>query len=177
MWMAVLRVVMIVAFSGAAAVCDWRSSKIPNWLLICGFITGLLWDRDIAYVLRFLGPVLALYPLYRLRMIGAGDVKLLGVYAGLIGFPHWFLMAGLGLAFAALWSLHRIWSKGLLKGRMERLSAYLTEVRMTGRPQPYFIRGVDPDNAVIPMAVPMFPAVVISMAVRYWEVIMMWISS
>jgi prepilin peptidase CpaA len=170
-----VRDIFILLFAGAAALFDWRTLKIPNVLLLFGAAGGFLWSWQPVYLIRLALPLLLLYPLYYLRMMGAGDVKLCSVYGGLLGFQDWKVMFFLSLFLAALWSVYRIWSKGLFRERLLKLTTYATDVLASRRLRPYFIRGVDPDSAVIPMAVPMFLAVVIVRLSHYKEVIEMWI--
>ena len=64
----------------AAAWTDVRSRRIPNLLLLYaafpgGFLLGPV------FPLRLVLCTLLLYPLFRLRLTGAGDVKLLAVAA------------------------------------------------------------------------------------------------
>lgn len=170
-----IRDIFILLFAGAAALFDLRTSKIPNVLLLFGVAGGFLWSRHPIYLIRLALPLLLLYPLYYLRMIGAGDVKLFAVYGGLLEFQDWKAMFFLSFFFAALWSVHRIWSKGLVHERLQKIKSYAAGMLAAGRLSPYFVRGTDPDHAVIPLAVSMFLAVVIIELLSYKEVIEMWI--
>ncbi len=68
----------------AAAWTDVRSRRIPNLLLLFaafpgGFLAGPV------FPLRLVLCTLLLYPLFRMRLFGAGDVKLLAVTAAWAG--------------------------------------------------------------------------------------------
>ena len=88
-----------------AAVIDWRTMRIPNWLTAGGMAWGLLYnathDTSIAAGLGISAAGLAtglalLLPLYLLRVMGAGDVKLMAAVGAVIGLP--------GVLHAVLWS-------------------------------------------------------------------------
>ena len=76
----------------AAAVFDVRSLRIPNWLVFGGAILGILYSSISAYgmgAMSSLGGLAvglaAFMPLYMLRAMGAGDVKLMGMVGSFLG--------------------------------------------------------------------------------------------
>ncbi|WP_043458511.1 A24 family peptidase [Azohydromonas australica] len=96
----------------AASISDLRTRRVPNALVLYGAVLGLAFNalapadvgllpgRDPGVLAALLGGLtgLALFlPLYVLRLMGAGDVKLLAM-AGM-----W--LGAQGVAHAALWSL------------------------------------------------------------------------
>ena len=83
----------------AAAWTDVRSRRIPNLLLLYaafpgGFLLGPV------FPLRLILCTLLLYPLFRLRLTGAGDVKLLAVAAAWAGPALFFRFCFLSLLAA-----------------------------------------------------------------------------
>lgn len=108
----------LIALLAAAAVIDCRTMRIPNWLTVSGMVYGLLYNATHAtsttagLATAAGGAVtgLALFlPLYLIRVLGAGDVKLmvaigafLGALATLKAAVFVFVAGGIAaLAFAA----------------------------------------------------------------------------
>jgi prepilin peptidase CpaA len=76
-----------------AAVSDWRTYRIPNWLTMGGALVGLLLNAFVTDVgvLSALGGLglglVLLLPLWALRVLGAGDVKLMAMVGAFAGAP------------------------------------------------------------------------------------------
>jgi prepilin peptidase CpaA len=98
--------ILTLALTISAALLDWRSRRIPNWLTVPGFLSGVTlhvvlngWQG-----LRFTlaGGALALIlllPLVMLRALGAGDWKLMGAVGVFLGWKLFlFVMFGSILA-------------------------------------------------------------------------------
>jgi prepilin peptidase CpaA len=116
----------LLALVGAAAIYDFRFRRIPNWLNLSGLILGLglntLLFAQHGLLAASLGTLLplALYlPLYLLRAMGAGDVKLMAAVGAIAGPLNWIeilvctALAGGLLAVAVATS----------KGRLQRTLA------------------------------------------------------
>lgn len=109
-------ILALSAVVAVAAVYDSRFRRIPNWLNLSGLILGLglnifcFGPHGAVRSLEGLALAVAVYlPLYLLRGMGAGDVKLMAAVGSLAGPADWFfifiatsLLGGLaGVAFAA----------------------------------------------------------------------------
>jgi prepilin peptidase CpaA len=77
-----------------AAVIDVRRHRIPNWLTGSGLVFGLVYSafvpfwRDHGSLWSLYGAALGfgvLFPLWLMRMMGAGDVKLMAMAGSLLG--------------------------------------------------------------------------------------------
>lgn len=108
--------ILLVLF-GAAVWEDLRSRRIPNAVVLAGLLASVLWhgfgppgawafDREWPGATGFMGTTLAgLYallgwwPLYRLGVLGAGDVKLFAAVAACLGgsVGHWAHVPGVAL--------------------------------------------------------------------------------
>jgi prepilin peptidase CpaA len=85
---------VLIALLVAAAVIDYRSYRIPNWLSVGGMLVGLacsavLPSTDDTGFLWALGGLAVgfgvMLPLYVLRILGAGDVKLMAMAGTFLG--------------------------------------------------------------------------------------------
>jgi len=85
---------VLMALLIAAAIIDWRTYRIPNWLTVGGMLFALVCNtllarspligiRDAGGGL-LIGFVLFL-PLYLMRVMGAGDVKLMAMVGAFLG--------------------------------------------------------------------------------------------
>ena len=108
---------VLIALLVVAAISDWRTYRIPNWLTGGGLVFGLVCNTwlartPMAGLTDAAGGMLigfgALVPMYVMRVMGGGDVKLmamagafLGVSGTLNALLYTFVIGGLAaLAFA-----------------------------------------------------------------------------
>jgi prepilin peptidase CpaA len=96
-----------LALTLSAALLDWRSRHIPNWLTVPGLLSGVAANTLLKgwHGARFSleGAALALVlllPLVLLRALGAGDWKLMGAVGAFLG-PILFLYVLAGSIFAS----------------------------------------------------------------------------
>lgn len=82
-----------------AGVYDIRFRRIPNLLVLAGLIAGFAWNIATSQmnglILSAEGMGLAMliyFPLYAIRAMGAGDVKLMAAVGALTGPRIWFLI-------------------------------------------------------------------------------------
>jgi prepilin peptidase CpaA len=109
---------VLSALLGAACVTDARSRRIPNLLVLVIATLGVAysisaapWLPGIGRALAGLGLGLAIwFPLYALRMMGAGDVKLFAAAAAWLGpaaaLKASFLAALCGGVLSVVWMMY-----------------------------------------------------------------------
>jgi prepilin peptidase CpaA len=133
---AVQIVLLVLVFTAAYLDLRWR--RIPNWLVLSGAVAGIglnwfLLELDgLKLALMGLGLAMLIYfPLYLLRAMGAGDVKLMMAVGALVGWRIWltiFILTGISGGIIAvvilLWQ-HRLrktaWNIGFLLQRLLHL--------------------------------------------------------
>ncbi len=85
---------VLVLLLALAAWTDWRTMRIPNWLTVPGTAWGLYFSAIagasvtsglLTGVLGLLTGLLLFMPLFALRVLGAGDVKLLAMIGAFLG--------------------------------------------------------------------------------------------
>lgn len=89
--------VLVLIVACAAGIIDLRSRRIPNWLAAAGLVAALLTRfyaegaPGLLTASKGLGlAVLIYFPLWLLRAMGAGDVKLMAALGAIAGPGHWF---------------------------------------------------------------------------------------
>jgi prepilin peptidase CpaA len=87
---------ILLLIVGIAAIYDLRYRRIPNWVVLAGLVLGLgvntflfAW-AGLQRSLLGLGLAFLIYfPLYLLRGMGAGDVKLMAAVGSIVGWADW----------------------------------------------------------------------------------------
>jgi prepilin peptidase CpaA len=150
----------------AAGVLDWRFRRIPNWLTVSGFATGVALNTILyrwpGLKAALLGTALGLgllLPFVWVRSLGAGDWKLAGALGACLG-PWQLLSVLMGtILVAGVMALAVVIWKGRLKRTLlniAHLFAALFSLRMPGSE----LSLDDPQSTKIPFGVAMAVTVV-----------------
>ena len=114
---------LLMAIVVVAAIYDLRFRRIPNWLNLSGVVLGVLVNTvlfagsGLAVAALGIGCSLLVYvPLYLIRGMGAGDVKLMAAVGAIAGPWNWL---GIFIATALLGGVVSLVFVGL-KGRFQQ---------------------------------------------------------
>ena len=108
-----LSILCIFTIALSAAFYDVSTGKIPNVICVYGVISGVAYALlDTVYTVAdcltgIAIPVLILFLVYRLRIIGAGDVKLYSAIGAYMG-KNIIIIIGLSFLMAAMVGMFRI---------------------------------------------------------------------
>ncbi len=102
-------------------------------------------------LLRAVVAVILTKGLYALRMVGAGDIKLVAMIVGGLGFRSGGAGILAGLCLGAAWSLVKLVRSGTLMDRLWFFAGYVKRCLETGRTAPYYRKGEDGEELVIPL--------------------------
>lgn len=160
----------------AAAFYDAQEHRIPNWwiaiAMVCGFLLCLLETgaqpftaglKEGGFFLVRMAAVTALFfPLFLLRMIGAGDIKLAALICGYTGFTGGAAAIGLGFLIGAVWSFLKMMANRSLTKRFSHLIVYIGQVYHSKKITAYYDPAKEGTEAVIPLAVCLFLGTVLT---------------
>lgn len=145
---------------------DLRTETVENgWLLVCFCLSmamKLVRHGPAALPAMAAGfglPLLLLWPLFRIRALGAGDCKLLAVLGLLLGPEAIVTCMTRMFLFGGMLALPLLFLDGMARERFRYLLQYVRAWAETGRLAPY--RKAGPGTGILHMTVPMFLAVML----------------
>lgn len=115
-----------------AAIFDLRWRRVPNWLTVSGVLLGLglntilLRSEGLWSSLEGLGLALLIYvPLYLLRGMGGGDVKLMAAVGAIAGPGNWLRIFFFTLIFGAVVAIILIFVKRRVRRTFQNIGLIL----------------------------------------------------
>lgn len=152
---------LVVLLGGAYY--DVKEHRIPNWwilgALICGVSLaaaaapdGRAADAAGKYLFRMAAAAVVLFPLFMTRMVGAGDIKIIGIMVAYLGFPMGIRAIGWGCFLGAFLALVKLLVQRNLRQRLTYLFVYLRRMFQTKEIVPYYSAERDGYGIVIPFA-------------------------
>ncbi len=130
----------------AGAVTDGRTGLVPNCLVFSGAVLlSLAAPSDPAFAgtfagvsqpgryllivlmmaARFLGCMVLVFPVFRLRLFGAGDLKAAALLPAFLGIREGGMCIFCALFPAAAWSLWKMHRRGMIRARLEYFGSWL----------------------------------------------------
>lgn len=151
---------MVILLGGAWY--DIREQRIPNWWCGLACVCGgcLAWIcapqgqkiwQPLLYVIRLLAVIVIWFPLFRFRMIGAGDVKLMALIAGYLGFGTGIVAILYGFFIGAVLAFLKMLICRNLLQRLNYFFVYIRRLLLTKKALPYYQASRDGKDMVIPL--------------------------
>jgi len=120
----------------AAAIFDLRTRRVPNWLTLSGLFAGiainsfLFKGAGLLMSLEGLGLACLIYfPLYLLRGVGAGDVKLMASIGAIVGPANWLAIFVLTALLGGMAAILILASKKRLRRTFDNIGLILVRIR------------------------------------------------
>ncbi len=130
---------------------DLIDKKIKNIWLLFWLGTGVVYNGPkffIAVIISFI----PLFLLYRFRMVGAGDAKLIMLLCGFLGLFEGAGVVFVGMCFAAIYSFYLLYSKKILFLRLCYFFSFIKITIQTKKIGHYYEVGRDDPQLSIAMA-------------------------
>ena len=159
-----LRTGSLLLLLAVAAVFDFRFHRIPNWLVVSGALFGVIYNTampesisdNILTPLAGIGVGLLLFlPLYALRAMGAGDVKLLAMTGAFVGAGATLRVALLSVLVGGVLSIVYVLVKRTAPKMVRNLVSVfqLSILNVLGGSAPSFRIAVDKSAGKLPFGV------------------------
>ena len=164
--MSALTILLLTAVSLPALIFDVTTGKIPNLLtfagLGAGILTAVITGGPAALPACLAGiflPFLLLWPLFVLRMMGGGDIKLLMALGGLTGYPGIVRLCVFSVLAGSVLAVGRMLTTKSFASRLRRFTNYIRDMAATDRLSRY--PGTGDREARLPFAAPVFMGTVL----------------
>src|SRR6266404_9200165 len=115
---------------------DFRYRRVPNWLTLTGVVLGIalnafLFETEGLWMsLKGIGVAFLIYfPLYLLRGMGAGDVKLMAAVGALVGWMNWLGILVLTSLLGGIAAIVIITAKGRVRKTLENIWLILMSIK------------------------------------------------
>lgn len=143
-------IICLVLLLTVACYFDYRKAKIPNWLAAAGLVlaVGTVFLKvlfsacgavEILWMfLRVCVTVLVMYPLFKIGVLGAGDVKIFAVCSAYLEGRDCVTVYVLSLLLAAVAGLCKLLFLGNFRERIGYLLSYAMDVAQFGVWKPYW---------------------------------------
>jgi prepilin peptidase CpaA len=164
-----------LGLGAAATVADWSTRRIPNVLTFGAAAVALLFalatagPSGLAWSLAGWGlGVLLFLPLFALRAMGGGDVKLLAAFGAWLGPALVLWVAVYGAIAGGLLALPLLVWRGRLRTTLWNVWGLLAHWRVSGlRPHPDVTLD-NPEAARMPYALPLSLGALATLWLRVW---------
>ena len=154
-----LRILFLTGLA-VAGVSDWKYYRIPNWVIVWEMALGCIslffqagrgkigiWNVQWLWFLLLIPGIV----LSHFGLVGAGDMKLMAVFAVWLGLEKTGKVFIAGLLLGAVLSLLKMLQDGSAWERFLYLSAYIRQVFNDKKVEKYYVLSRDGTGCVIPL--------------------------
>ena len=143
-----------------ASLFDLSDYRIPNWFLAAGLLISLIRRLELQglnsvwpWLAGMIFPLFIGFFLFRWKMFGASDGKLMAVAGSYVGLPGVIFVLFYSLIIGSIFSIIKMIICRNIRERWARLRSYVMQVIKSGRMVPYYNRKTEGDKGVIPFGV------------------------
>lgn len=142
-----------------AAIQDYRCSKVSNVLIYLGYSISFMYQcimNNKCFLYWFLDvfiPVVILFLLFYLKMLGAADIKLISVLSGFCGWRLGLRIFAISVVYGAAWSVYKLYRYRNVAERLAYLSNYLNSIIILKKRIPYLKGDSSSNSYTIPYSV------------------------
>jgi len=167
---------LTLALTLTAALLDWRSRRIPNWLTVPGLVFGVAvhtvlnsWHGTL-FALEGAGlALLLLLPLVLMRALGAGDWKLMGAVGAFLGWQLFlFVMFGSILA-SGIMAIVQTFRTGRVMETLQNMVTLMKGFFAFGLRKNPQISLDNPRLLKLPFGVAVAAATIVCRCAAYWK--------
>lgn len=134
-----------LVFTFAAVCTDLKTMRVPNGLIVLGVLAGAMLSSMgirsggvILFLIRLVLPVVILYPVYLMRGLGAGDIKLIAALSTIMGADLALAVIIYSLFIGAIIGIARWILKGQFLYRLQSIRYGMYDVLLYKQNSAYF---------------------------------------
>ncbi len=127
-----INVVFVLFLSLLAYMFDLREGRVPNILIISGYTTGFIYaicEKGASgipeAIISLAWPILLLYVLFRIRALGAGDIKLFSVISLFLDHHHMLTIIFASFVIGAVFGGYRLIRTGMILSHLKNFQSYV----------------------------------------------------
>lgn len=162
---------------------DLKSYKIKNYLIVIGVLTGLIINlielglvANYSFLLATIIPIIILFPLFIIKAMGAGDIKLFSIIGSYLGVYPIIKIIIISFFVGGIMSIiYLIRTKSFIK-RFVHMKSYITNLIRydqisikTMKKDPYYQKERDGREGVIHFSLAIFAAFIIYIFITYFN--------
>jgi prepilin peptidase CpaA len=160
----------------SAALLDWRSRRIPNWLTVPGLLLGIAVHAMLAgwqgalFALEGAGLALViLLPLVLLRALGAGDWKLMGAVGAFVGWQLFLFVLFGSIVASGVMAVIQVYRTGRVIETLRNMATLVRGFFVFGLKKNPQISLDNPRLLKLPFGVAVAAATVVCCCAAYWK--------